>query len=43
MLNVTDIDHEPEMIEQARKNLIPSIDRLKLALEDALHFLRDRT
>lgn len=26
MLNVTDIDHEPEMIEQARKNLIPSIE-----------------
>lgn len=43
-LDVTGIDSEPKMLEQARKNLSPSIEsgRLTLALDDALHFLGDQ-
>lgn len=43
-LDVTGIDNEPKMLEQARKTLAPSIEsgRLNLVLDDALHFLGEQ-
>ena len=43
-LDVTGIDNEPKMIEQARRALRPSIagGRLTVALDDALHYLAAR-